>query len=167
MCNIGLPTYYIYQLTSRAFDDFFITATFRIISMKNESMKTTSHSDMYTTKPHQNEDVCENTRAQSFSFFSWLGTCMGQRNQPTKPHSSSTSSSRSRTKPKSKPKPRSKGKTKKVEHGWLSPNFGCDDSPTLGPNSSRSSLSTLALDDEVKAEVGPRHIERPKRVVCR
>ena len=94
-------------------------------------MKTTSRSTI-TTPSHRQSDTGPTAHNPStFSILSWLGMCTGQRKPDTK--------SRSRS--------RSQRKSEKIEHGWLSPNFGCSPSPSIGSRSARSSFSTLALDD--------------------
>ncbi|KAK5941915.1 hypothetical protein PMZ80_005866 [Knufia obscura] len=83
------------------------------------------------------------------SLFSFFGMCMGQRKRPQAR------------------KTRSRPKSKKVEHGWLSPNFGCSPSPSLGADSARSSFSTLRLDEDDGKDFESRMPTPPVRAVLR
>lgn len=100
-------------------------------------MKPSSRSTINTTKSRHTDNDASQISSR-FSLASWLGMCMGLRKKQQQ-SIKTKSKSRTRSKPKSKPK--------KFEHGWLSPNFGCDDSPPVSPDSARSSFSTLVLEE--------------------
>lgn len=100
-------------------------------------MKPSSRSTTNSIKSRYTDNDAPQSSSR-FSLASWLGMCTGLRKKQQQP---------TKTKSKSRTRSKPKAKAKKVEHGWLSPNFGCDDSPPVSPDSARSSFSTLVLEE--------------------